>query len=158
MVKLLCIDNVSYVIYFTPCVYKLNECVYVYISYMYIKSCNVIPKTPYLFHDSTTVSMAIISAKNHGEVDFMRLLSKHTCMCPSYLISFTRSNNTVKPNIIDTFVGNVIVDRACRPCSNYTFILDLFPSFNGLERDNCKTRRESFTFGIWCVLYNIYLR
>ena len=31
------------------------------------------------------------------------------------------------------------------------FILDLIPGFNGLGKDNCKTRRE--TFGIWCGLY-----
>ena len=43
---------------------------------------------------------------------------------------------------------------ACRRCSNYLFILDLIPGFNGLGKDNCKTRRESFKyFVIWCVLY-----
>ena len=31
-------------------------------------------------------------------------------------------------------------------CSNYIFILDLTPGSNGLGRDNCKTRRESFKF------------
>ena len=50
-----------------------------------------------------------------------------------------------------TLVGNKIVDHsdvvgniACRRCSNYIFILDLTPGFNGLGKDNCKTRRETF--------------
>ena len=36
--------------------------------------------------------------------------------------------------------------NACRHCSNYIFILDLTPGFNGLNRDNSKMRRESFKF------------
>ena len=30
----------------------------------------------------------------------------------------------------------------CRRCSNYIFFLDLTPSFNGLDKDNYKTRQE----------------
>ena len=37
---------------------------------------------------------------------------------------------------------------ACRRCSIYIFILDLTPSFNGLGKDNCKTRRETLRFGV----------
>ena len=33
---------------------------------------------------------------------------------------------------------------ACQGCSNYIFILNLTPGFNGLGRVNCKMRRESF--------------
>ena len=33
----------------------------------------------------------------------------------------------------------------------YIFILDLAPGFNGLGKDNCKTRRETFSFGTCCV-------
>ena len=33
---------------------------------------------------------------------------------------------------------------ACRRCSNYIFILDLTPGFNGLHKDNCETRWETF--------------
>ena len=35
---------------------------------------------------------------------------------------------------------------ACRRCSNFIFILDLTPGFNGFSKDNCKTRREIFKF------------
>ena len=35
---------------------------------------------------------------------------------------------------------------ACRRSSNYIFILDLTPGFNGLSKDNCKMRRETFKF------------
>ena len=38
-------------------------------------------------------------------------------------------------------------------CSNYIFILDLTPGFNGLGKDNCKTRRE--TFKIWYLVWLI---
>ena len=58
-------------------------------------------------------------------------------------------------NIRHTLVGNKIVDHsdvvgasiACRRCSNYIFILDLTPGFIGLDKDNCKMRRETFKFG-----------
>ena len=43
---------------------------------------------------------------------------------------------------------------ACRRCSNYIFIPDLTPGFNGLGKDNCKTRRGTFKYwslGIWCA-------
>ena len=33
---------------------------------------------------------------------------------------------------------------ACWCCSNYIFILDLTPCFNGLGKVNCQTRRETF--------------
>ena len=35
---------------------------------------------------------------------------------------------------------------ACRRCSNYIFILNLTPGFNGLGKDNYKMRREAFKF------------
>ena len=59
------------------------------------------------------------------------------------------------------FVGNNLVDHSnvvgasrSRRCSNYIFILDLTPGFNGLGKGNCKTRRESFEFGdlVWLIL------
>ena len=46
--------------------------------------------------------------------------------------------------------GNKIVDHsdaiesiAWWSCSNYIFILELTPGFNGLGKDNCKTRWET---------------
>ena len=36
---------------------------------------------------------------------------------------------------------------ACRRCSNYILILDLTHGFNGLGKDNIKTRRERSSFG-----------
>ena len=55
-------------------------------------------------------------------------------------------------NISRTLVGNKIVDRcswsiACQRCSDYIFILNLAPGFNGLGRDNCKARQETLKFG-----------
>ena len=40
---------------------------------------------------------------------------------------------------------------ACRRCSNYIFILHLTPGFNILRKGNCKSRQETFQFGIWCT-------
>ena len=42
---------------------------------------------------------------------------------------------------------------ACRRCSNYIFILDLTPGFNGLGKDDWKTRWESFKF--WDLVHLI---
>ena len=58
-------------------------------------------------------------------------------------------------NINRISVGNKFVDHsdgcswsiACRRCSNYIFILDLTRGFNGLGKDNCKTRQGTFKFG-----------
>ena len=35
---------------------------------------------------------------------------------------------------------------ACRRCSNYIFIHGLTPGLNGLGKEDCKTRWESFKF------------
>ena len=56
--------------------------------------------------------------------------------------------------ISHTLVGNKFVDHSdvvgaapvCRRCSNYIFILDLTPGFNGLGKDHCKRRQDIFKF------------
>ena len=39
-------------------------------------------------------------------------------------------------------------------CSNYIFIPDLTPGFNGMCKDNCQMRRETFKFWdlVWLIL------
>ena len=51
-------------------------------------------------------------------------------------------------DISRTVVGNKIVDHSVEGgrWSNWIFIPDLTPGFNGLGRDNCKMSRETFTF------------
>ena len=58
-------------------------------------------------------------------------------------------------NISGTLVGNKIDDRSnvvgalpvgTAQTTMYIFVLDLSPAFNGLDKDNCKTRRETFKF------------
>ena len=56
-------------------------------------------------------------------------------------------------HIRDKTVGNKNVDNsdvvwsiACRRCSNYIFILNLTPGFNGLSEDNCMKIQETFKF------------
>ena len=41
---------------------------------------------------------------------------------------------------------------AYRRCSNFIFILNLTPDFNGLGKDNCQTKQD-LRFGIWRMLY-----
>ena len=43
---------------------------------------------------------------------------------------------------------------ACRRCSNYIFILDLTPGFNGLGKDSGKTRWQTFKLRnlVWLIL------
>ena len=54
-------------------------------------------------------------------------------------------------------LSDKIVDHsnvACPRCSNYIFIIDLTPGFNGLGKDKCKTRRETFKFwdSVWLIV------
>ena len=71
------------------------------------------------------------------------------CLCSLRISSYDISNyeaiyyNRQTSNISRTLVGNKI-GIACWRCSNYTFIFDLTPGFNGLGKDNCKTRQKSF--------------
>ena len=46
-----------------------------------------------------------------------------------------------------------MLEHCLSALSNYIFILDLTPGFNGLGREKfkCKTRQESFKFGIMCA-------
>ena len=55
-------------------------------------------------------------------------------------------------NIRRTSVCNTLVDYSDRRCSNYIFILDLTP--NGLCKDNCKTRRE--TYNLVCLTPDVW--
>ena len=56
-------------------------------------------------------------------------------------------------NIRRTFVGIKIVDHSDVVGAS-PIILDLTSGFNGLGKDNCKTRRESFKFWdlVWLIL------
>ena len=77
------------------------------------------------------------------------------------MVSYTLKNS----NIRHTLVGNKIVDHsdvvgaspvsaalscswsiACQRCSNYIFILDLAPGFNGEGKDCCRMKREILKF------------
>ena len=68
---------------------------------------------------------------------------------------------TVKLNshIGRSLSGNILADHSdviwTAPVggSNYTFIIDLKPGFNGLGKDSRTTRRQLFKFWIWCDLY-----
>ena len=65
----------------------------------------------------------------------------------------TDCNYRQTSTIMCTLVSNIICwslrcswSIACGCCHNYIFILNLSPGFNGLYRDKCKTRRETFQF------------
>ena len=45
----------------------------------------------------------------------------------------------------------------CQRCSNYTFILNLTTSLNGLDKDNSKTRWDTFKFGdLVCLISEVW--
>ena len=64
-------------------------------------------------------------------------------------------------NIRCILAGNKLVDHSDvagaspdRQCSNYIFILVFTPGLNGLGKDNCKTKRQSFNV---CYLVHLIL-
>ena len=66
-------------------------------------------------------------------------LNKHL-ICGMY----SNYNHIKTPGAI-THTGPKFNDNYCQT-ANYIFILDLTPGFNGLGKDNCKTRRELSRF------------
>ena len=79
----------------------------------------------------------------------------YTCKIIMYTCKIIQTSN-----IRRTWIGNEIVDHSdvvgASHCSNYIFILDLTPGFNGLRKGNCKTRRESFKFwDLVCLILDI---
>ena len=109
---------------------------------------------------------------------FIPTITNH-CIYTAHQIKISHSHFWPRKNKIyrrtsarSTWLGNAIVDHSdvvhsltrysrfcswsttCRRCSNYIFILDLTPRFNGLDKDNCNTRRESFKFwDLMCLLH-----
>ena len=82
-------------------------------------------------------------------------LPGYCCLCSeTYCRSF---------DISGTSVGNIMVDHSdvvgaspvgAAPTSNYIFILNLTPGINGLGKDKCKKRQETFKFLdlVWIIL------
>ena len=69
----------------------------------------------------------------------------------SYIISVTRAGDF-----------GYQLGFACRRCSNYIFVLNSTPGFNGLGKDNYKMTREAFEFWdlvrlIWETLWYVYM-
>ena len=73
-------------------------------------------------------------------------------------MAFIEPMHRNKPNI--TYLLTWLIMCTCRCCSNHIFILDLTPGFNGLGRDSCKRRRESFNLVhlILEILWYFFLR
>ena len=58
-------------------------------------------------------------------------------------------------NIRQTSIGNKLVHH--KQCSIYIFILDFIPGFNGLGKDKCKARRETFQFLYFvCLIWEVW--
>ena len=60
-------------------------------------------------------------------------------------------------NISHILLGNTIADDSdvfgISPVGAASIHLDITHGFNGLCKDNCKTREKHLGFGIWCGLY-----
>ena len=72
-------------------------------------------------------------------------------ICYSITLSLSRKLYRKTSNISRTLVFYCWSLRcswsiACRRCSNYIFILNLTPGFNGLSEDSCKKMQETFKF------------
>ena len=97
----------------------------------------------------TTTYSSMVASEDAAIVTIKLESSQH-----SVFIDKTQISNTSC-----TLAGNTIVDHwcrrnsACRRCSNYIFILDLTPGFNGLGKHNCKTRWVTFQF--WGLVHFI---
>ena len=51
----------------------------------------------------------------------------------------------------------LLITQMSRRCSNYIFILNLTPGFNGSGKENCKMRQETFKFtDLVHVLYKMF--
>ena len=60
---------------------------------------------------------------------------------------YVRSKLQYKSHLCNIkFVDHSDVVGAWRRCSNYIFIIDLTPGFNGLDKDNYKSRQHTFKF------------
>ena len=86
-------------------------------------------------------------------VQTSREITSILCVIVLCVVSFLVSGSNiyaVKPLI---YVGDKLVDQSDVRCSNYIFILDLTPGFNGLIKDNCRSRRKSFEFWdlVWLI-------
>ena len=67
-------------------------------------------------------------------------------MCKNLLRSDGQQQNYSKAKFPSNFdCGQKIVSET-GPCSNYILIFDLTPGFNGLDKDNCKTRQKTFKY------------
>ena len=64
---------------------------------------------------------------------------------PEQMQTYYQTSNISCTSAGNEFVNQSDVDGASPVCcSNYIFILDLTPGFNGLGKDNCKTRWKTF--------------
>ena len=75
--------------------------------------------------------------------------------------SWVGENYRQTSNISRNLVGNKFADNSdvvgAAACPNYIFILDLTPGFSALDKDNCKTRRETFKFwDLVCLILEIW--
>ena len=62
---------------------------------------------------------------------------------------------SISSNILHVNYSEHAISKSVQssPIWRYIFILDLSSGYNVLGKDNCKTTRETFTFWIWCDLY-----
>ena len=76
-----------------------------------------------------------------------RLLARDVIVMPRCL--FVLQNNAYRPPRLQShsiYCQTSNIRCTCRRCSNYIFVLNLTPGFNGLAKSNCKTRRQSLKF------------
>ena len=74
-------------------------------------------------------------------------------MRQAYIESTSEDNYRHISNISRTLFGSKLVDHSVGVAPTTSSFFKVTPGFNELGKDNSKTRRGSFKFLIWCVLY-----
>ena len=90
------------------------------------------------FNPGLTRERQLLSNRNHFPISEHKQIKRQVPSSLQYKTHFSRQLNCWSLRCSWSI--------ACRRCSNYIFILNLTPGFNGLGKDNYKMRREAFKF------------
>ena len=74
-------------------------------------------------------------------IEFRNNTLRHNMALPKNI--YRQTSNISRAIAIKLLITQMLLEHRC---SNYIFTLDLIPCFNGLGKNNCKTRRETFKF------------
>ena len=129
---------------FLFCLFIIQPCFYPVVKYCFNAMCF----TRFIFVNSVIVSSIISCNDLYQDFNIMYIwyFVSYNSISVLGAIWPSLSPCTVINPILLTYLLRCSWSIACRRCSNYIFIFDLAPGFNGLSKDNCMTRLEAFKF------------